>query len=75
MQMFQINHHTGSKDVRCFRPQDTGRKQVHHKFSLFIDNSMPRIVSALIAYHDVVITAQQVDHTAFSLITPVDTDD
>ena len=75
VQMFQINHHAWCKNVRCLLPQDPGREQVHYKFPFIIDNSMPRIIPALVAHHDVIITAQKVDHPAFSFITPVDTDD
>ena len=42
------------------------------KFALFVDDCVASIAAALIADYHIVILGEQVDHTAFSLVTPVD---
>ena len=50
------------------------QQQIEDKLSSFIDNGVSRIVAALIAANDVAFFSEQIDHTAFAFIAPVDSD-
>ena len=73
-QMLEVNHHSVPHDVHRGIAENTGRKQIQNKLALVVDNSMSRVVPALIAADNVIIRGQQVDHTTLSLVSPVDSD-
>ena len=43
-------------------------------FTKFVDDGMPGVAAALISDDNIVLLRQQVDHTAFTLVSPVYTD-
>ena len=47
---------------------------MQRKFSVFIDNGVPCISTALIAHHHIIVPREQIDHAALPLISPVDPD-
>ena len=72
-QMVKVNDHAGAQHTYNIRVQDAGGEQVQNKLALLGHNSVPGVVSALIAGYDIGIFGQQVDDTALALIAPVDT--
>ena len=73
-EVLHINNHTVTHNVNYFGTEDTGGKQIEDKLSSFINNGVSRIVAALIAANDVAFFSEQIDHTAFAFIAPVDSD-
>jgi hypothetical protein len=51
-----------------------GRNQVQGEFPVFVDNRMAGIAAALVPYDDIIPVGQQIDHAAFSFISPIDPD-
>ena len=47
---------------------------MQRKFSVFIDNGVSCISTALIAHHHIIVPREQIDHAALPLISPVDPD-
>ena len=45
------------------------------EFALLVDDGMPGVASSLIPDHDVIRFGHEVDHAAFSLVSPVDSYD
>ena len=74
-QMLQVNHHTGSHDIYGSGTQNSGRQQVQNEFSALIHHRMSRIVTALVTDNGMIVGAEQIDHSALSLVSPVDADD
>ena len=75
VQMVGINDHAVAHDADDVGPQDAGGQQVEHKLAPLVLDGMAGVVAALVADHDVVILAEQVDHAALALIAPVDPSD
>ena len=73
VKVLDIDDHAVAHDVDNAVAQNAARQQVQNKFSLFVDDRMPRVVTALIAHDHVVFRRKQIDHTAFALVAPVDT--
>ena len=71
----RVDDSTVPQYVYDVRTKNAGGKQVQGKFPEFIHHGMPCVVSALIADHNVIIFGDQVDHAAFSFITPVHSND
>ncbi len=61
-----------AEDIDDAVPEDTGGEQMEGELSLFVDDGMPRVAAALIPDHYVIVLRHKVDHTAFSLVAPVD---
>ena len=55
-------------------PEDARGQQVQSKFAVFIDDGVSRVAAALIAHDNVIVGADEVDHAALALVTPVDAD-
>ena len=72
-QMLQIDHHSRPQHIGGVGTKNTGRKQVQHGFPVFIYYGVAGVVAALISDNDVIGLAEQVDHSALSLIAPVRT--
>ena len=72
-QRLRVDDRSVSQYIHNVLSEDTGRKQMQGEFSVLIHHRMSRVVPALIADHNIIIFSDQVDHTAFAFITPVDT--
>ena len=70
-----VDDHAGSEHVDGVVAEDAGGKEVKYELSLLVNYGMTRIVSALIADYDVIIAAEQVNHSALALVAPVDSGD
>ena len=45
---------------------------MQREFAEFIDDGVSGVAAALIAHDNVIVGADEVDHTALALVTPVD---
>ena len=73
--MLQIDDHAVAHDIDDLGPQDAGRQQVQDEFAQMVHDGMSRVVAALVTDHNVIILGEQVDHTALSLVAPVNPGD
>ena len=71
-QRFRIQRNSVSQDVDHPGTAHAGRQQVQVEFAEFIDDLMSRVGAALKSDDDVEGFRQQVNHSAFSFVTPVD---
>ena len=69
--MIRIDHHTVSQHTDCRRMQDTGRKQIQHKFSLIRHYRMPGIIASLITDNIVRLFCEKIHDSSLSFIAPV----
>ena len=74
-QVLDVDDHAVAHDARDVASQNARGQQIEHEFSLRVDHRVSRVVSALIADDDVLILREEIDHSAFSFISPVDSDD
>ena len=74
-QMLQINNHAGTHDVDDIRTEDAGGKQVQNKLAQMVLNRMAGVIAALVTGDDIVIFREEIHHTAFALVPPVNTND
>ncbi|MPM28819.1 hypothetical protein SDC9_75350 [bioreactor metagenome] len=74
-QLFRIDHRAVAEHVDYAFAEDAGREQVQREFAVFVDNGMPRVIAALITDDHAKIRRDEIDHTAFPLVAPVDTND
>ena len=72
-EMLKVDDDAGAENVDGLIAQDAGGHEVHDELALFIDDGVAGVVAALIADDDVIVLAEQVDHTALALIAPVST--
>ena len=66
-----IQRNAVSQNIDHIGPEDTGGEQVQGKFPVFVDDGVPRVSAALITHHNIIVLREQIDHTAFPLIAPV----
>ena len=71
-QMLDVDDHADAHDVDRLGAQNTGGQKVQNELAAVVDDGVTRVVAALIADDDVVLTAQKVDHAALAFVTPVD---
>ena len=69
--MLEVDDHARPHHVDGLVTQNARRQQVQNELALFVDDSMPGVVAALIADDDIIFFAQKVDHAALAFITPV----
>ena len=74
-QMLQVHDHARAEDIGGLGAENAGGEQVQNEFSPVVHNRVSRIVTALIADNDIIFLAQQVDHAALALVSPVGTYD
>ena len=74
-EVLDIDDHAGAHDAHDALAQNARREQVEDKLSPLVDDGVPRVVAALVSADDIVIFGQKVDHSALSLVSPVDADD
>ncbi len=74
-QLFGVDDRAVAEDVDHAFAENTAGQEVQRKLTIFVDHGVARVVAALIAHDDVVIRRDQVYHTAFSFVTPVDSYD
>src|SRR5699024_1202173 len=70
-----INDHAVAHDADDVGPQDAGGQQVQNELAPLVLDGVAGVVAALVADHDIVILAEQVDHAALALVAPVDPSD
>ncbi len=75
IQMARVNDHTIAHDADDLRAQNAGGQQVQNELAALVLDRMTCVVAALIACNDVILLADQVDHTTLAFIAPVDTRD
>ena len=73
-EVLDINNHSRAHDVHCAVAQNAGREQIENKRTLFVDDGVTRIVSALIARNYIKILRKIIDDASLALVAPVDTD-
>ena len=73
-QMFYVNDHSGTHNVDGFISEYSGGEEVKDKLTSFVHDGMSGVIASLIARDDVVSCAEQIDHSAFSFVSPVGTD-
>ena len=71
-QRFRIQRDSVSQDIDHPGAAHAGRQQMQVEFAEFIDDFMSRVGAALEPYDDIEGFRQQVNHSAFSFVTPVD---
>ncbi|CDB87439.1 putative uncharacterized protein [Firmicutes bacterium CAG:170] len=71
----QIDHNAVAEDVHNAGQTDAGRDQMQRELAVFVDDGVARVVAALIAADDVIFSGDEIDHTALSLVAPVDSND
>ena len=72
--VLQIYYHTVAHHVYLVGAQNARRQKIEHETSLVVYYRVSGVVAALIANDYVLIFRQKVDHTSFTFVTPVDTD-
>ena len=72
-QVLDIDDHSGAHDVHRLGPENTGGEQIENEFAALVDNGMSRVVAALITDDHIVAGGEQIDHSAFTLVAPVNT--
>ena len=74
-EMLYVDDHAGSEHIDGVVAEDAGGKKIEYEFSLLVDDGVTCVVSSLIANYDVIIAAEQVNHSALALVAPVDSGD
>ena len=67
-----VDRHAVADDGHDALEKNTRREQVQSEFSEFVDDGVTGVAAALIAHDDVIVAADEVDHSAFALVAPVD---
>ena len=75
VQVLQIDDDAVADDIDRGLAEDAGGQQVEDELALLIHDRVTGVVSALIAADYVIVPGEQVDHTALSLVAPVDSYD
>ena len=70
-----INGNAVADDADDSLAEDSRRQQVQRKFTILVDDGVTRVAAALITDDNVIIGADQIDHTPLAFIAPVDSDD
>ena len=73
-EMLKIEHHAGAEDVHRAGAQNAGRQQIENEFAALVHDGVTGVVAALIADNDLMLGGEKIDHAAFSLVAPVDSD-
>lgn len=73
--MLNIDHRSAAKYIDLALLGYAAWQQVQDELALFVHHRVAGIVAPLIAAHNVVVLAEQIDHPPFSLVAPVDPDD
>ena len=73
--MLGVDDHTAAHNADDVRAQNAGGDQIQHEFAAFVLDGVTGVVAALITGNNVIILAEQVDHTTLALVAPVDTGD
>ena len=71
-EVFQVDNHARAQHVDGALPEDAGGHQVQDEAAPVVDYGVAGIVAALVADHHVAALTEQVHHTAFALVAPVD---
>ena len=74
-EMLRVDDHAAAHNADDLGTQDAGGDQVEHELAALVLDGVTGVVAALIAGNNVIILAEQVDHTTLALVTPVDTGD
>ena len=72
VKVFDIDDHSVAHDVHHAVAQNPARQQIQNEFALFVDDGVPRVVTALIPHDHIVIRRKQIDHSALAFVAPVD---
>ena len=75
VQMVGIDDHAVAHDADDVGPQDARGQQVQNELAPLVLDGVAGVVAALVAHHDVIILAEQIDHAALALVAPVDPSD
>ena len=71
VEMLQVDNDAGAENVHGLVSENAGGHKVHDKGASVVDDGVAGVVAALIAHDNIILCAQQVDHTAFAFVAPV----
>src|SRR5579871_943219 len=74
-QPFKIDHRTRTENIDDRGIKNSGGHQTQDKAAMLVHNRVTGIVSTLITDHEVSMVGKVIDHTPFTLITPISTND
>ena len=72
--MLKVNDHAGAHHVDSLAAKDARGQQVKDKLAPIVDNGVACVIAALIADDYIVFLAEQVNHSALTLVSPVGAD-
>ena len=71
-QTLQIDHDAVAQHIHNTWQADTRGNEMEGKFTVFVHDGMSCVIAALIPADDVIISCNEVNHTALAFVAPVD---